>query len=174
MKSTFLSIICLFILSSCVYQSPLTESHEIKIDQKVLGLWQDKNEGNNNEKMMILRFSDTEYLIHYPVHKDDMYFRAYPIKIGDHSLIQLEIIGNHEGALQKDEKYRFTVSLYKLIDGELEIRNIKAKFMDNPNESHGEFKDINDLKKAILSSKDNDINKYFEEPGRFTKVEVKR
>jgi len=74
------------LITGCEYESPLTKEHNIAVDSAVLGLWEaipDKGEEpKQNERMMVLKYSGTEYLIHYPVGKDGAYFRGYPIKIG--------------------------------------------------------------------------------------------
>ena len=48
------------------------------------GLWETFPEDRDEEKerMKILKFSSTEYIIHYPVGENAMYFRAYPVKVG--------------------------------------------------------------------------------------------
>lgn len=166
MTKAFLIVYCLLFLIGCVYEAPLTEKHEIKIDPDALGIWESKSE--KDEKMMILKFSDTEYLLHYPINKDDFYFRAYPIKIGDQLYIQLKMIGNHEGSITKDEKNLYTLAIYQLKNDELELRTIKAKFMNNNHQTNGEFKSTKDLEKAIAASKD--IKELFEEPLLFRKI----
>ena len=65
-------------LCGCEYEAPLTEKHNAPIDPAVLGLWETLPENSDEEKerMMILKFSSTEYIIHYPVREHAMYFRA--------------------------------------------------------------------------------------------------
>ncbi len=64
-------------LCGCGYETPLTEKHTTPIDPAVLCLWETVLEDRNEEKerMMILKFSSTEYIIHYPVGENAMYFR---------------------------------------------------------------------------------------------------
>jgi hypothetical protein len=97
-----------------------------------------------------------------------MYFRAYPIKIGTQQFIQMQVIGNHEGAIKKDEKNPFFLAIYQLKNDELEARTIKAKFMDNNNATNGEFKNVKELEKAILLTKD--IKELFGEPQKFSRI----
>ena len=44
----------------------------------MLGLWETvlENSDEEKERMMILKFSSTEYIIHYPVREHAMSFRA--------------------------------------------------------------------------------------------------
>ena len=64
----------------------------------MLGLWETLAENSDEEKerMMILKFSSTEYIIHYPVRENAMYFRASPIKFGGVSCVQLQAISSNE------------------------------------------------------------------------------
>ena len=71
----------------------------------MLGLWETLPENSDEEKerMMILKFSSTEYIIHYPVRENAIYFRAYPIKVGGVSCVQLQAIGFNEGPPDEGE-----------------------------------------------------------------------
>ena len=125
-KLALLTIAALLI-TGCEYESPLTKEHNIAVDSAVLGLWEaipDKGEEpKQNERMMILKYSGTEYLIHYPVGKDGVYFRGYPIKIGGVSCVQLQAIGTDDGPPEKDEKDLFHVVSHRLAGAELESKN---------------------------------------------------
>ena len=88
--------------AGCEYQSPLTKEHTISIDSSVLGLWEfvpeKGEEPNPNERMMILKYSDTEYLIRYfKGTNEEVYYRGYSIKIGNVPCVQLQIIGFEDG-----------------------------------------------------------------------------
>ena len=124
-KLTLLAVAALLI-SGCEYESPLTKEHNIAVDPAVLGLWEaipdEGKEPDQDERMMILKYSNTEYMIHYPVKDDGIYFRAYPVKIGDVSCVQLQAIGTGDGPPEKDEKSLFHVASYRLTGAELEIK----------------------------------------------------
>lgn len=167
-------MICVFLfLIGCVYETPITKKHEIKIDSTALGLWQIKTTKNDDkERMLILKFSDTEYLIHYPINHEDMYFRAYPFKIKKQQYIQLQMIGNKNGPLRKDENNTlFSIALYQQNGDELEVRMIKTKFMNANKQSNGEFNNAKELLKAIEASKN--IKEFFGEPEIFERVKEK-
>jgi hypothetical protein len=166
---TLLSVVVLLLLTGCNYEAPLTEEHSISIDQSVLGLWElvpDKGEQpDQNERMMILKYADTEYLIHYPIGKDGMYFRGYPIKIGGVPCVQIQLIGTAEGHLDKDDTTLFQVVSYQLFNGELIIKTLNTDLVRN------DLKDSEALKKAFLKHKgDKDL---FRDPGKFRKIEKK-
>lgn len=164
-----LPVVVLLFFAGCKYEAPLTEEHSISIDQSVLGLWElvpDKGEQpDQNERMMILKYADTEYLIHYPIGKDGMYFCGYLVKIGGVLCVQLQIIGTAEGNLDKDNKKLFHVVSYQLSNGELIIKTLNTDLVDD------DVKDSEALKKAFLKHRgDKDL---FRDPGKFRKIEKK-
>ena len=105
----FLPFLCVLLLSvaACEYQEPLSEKQNISVDPALLGLWEpvpEKDEQKpSGEWILALKYSDTEYMIHYQTRTESMYFRAYPIKVGDISCMQLELIGNGDGPAAKGE-----------------------------------------------------------------------
>ena len=155
------------LLVSCDYETPLTKEHNIAIDPAVLGLWEliqyEGEESKQEKRMVILKYSDTEYLLHYPVGKDGLYFRCYPIKIGGVSCIQLQVIGTGEGPPEEDWKDLFHVASYRLANNELEIKLLNTDLVDD------ELKTTEALKQSFLKHKEN--KKLFINPGRFRKIE---
>ena len=150
----------------CVYESPLTKEHTISIDSSVLGRWElipDEGEKPDpDERMMILKFSDTEYLIHYPIGKDGLYFRAYPIKIGNVSCVQLQAIGTEDGPPEKDVKELYHVASYVLANGRLEVRMLNTDLVDD------NIKNSEALSEAFLKHQDD--KGLFSDPGMFRRV----
>ncbi|MBW1802735.1 MAG: hypothetical protein JRJ85_18615, partial [Deltaproteobacteria bacterium] len=131
-----LVIVTLLFLAGCKYEAPLTKEHAIPVDSSVLGVWEpqtDKEKTSGaDERMMILKYSDTEYLIHYPPGgNDETYYRGYPIKIGGISCIQLQVIGTDEGTPKKGFKDLFHVVSYKVKKGILEIRILNTDLVDD-------------------------------------------
>jgi hypothetical protein len=167
MKSvaTFLVVAGLF-LAGCKYDAPLTTEHSIPVDLSVLGLWEPIPEKGgqsaSDERMMILKYSDTEYLIHYPAGEDGLYFRGYAINIGGISCVQLQIVGNEDGPLRRDEKDIFHVASYVVEDGELHVRMLNTDLVSD------ELKESEALRKAFLKHKDN--KNLFANPGKFRRV----
>jgi hypothetical protein len=156
-----------FLLVGCQYESPLTKEHNIAVDPSVLGMWElvpDKDDKvQQDERLMILKFSDTEYLVHYPVGgNDEAYYRGYLIKIGGLLCIQLQIIGTDDGPLPKDEKKLFIVASYRLMGDQLEIKILNTDLVD------GNLKTTDELRKAFLKHKDN--KELFKNPGVFRKI----
>jgi hypothetical protein len=81
--------------------------------------------------MMILKYSDTEYLIHYPIGKNGLYFRGYAIVIGGVSCVQLQVIGADDGPPKEGEKDLFHVVAYQVMHGKLEVRILNSDLIDD-------------------------------------------
>jgi hypothetical protein len=142
------------LLAGCRYESPFTTEHRIAIDSAVLGLWEPKPDGDaedpeQDELMMILKYSNTEYLIHYPTGKDGIYYRGYPIQIGGMSCVQLQVIGANDGPPEKDETKLFYAVSYELTEGELQIKTLNTDLVKD------DLKTTEELRKAFLTHKDN-------------------
>ena len=162
-----LAILTILFLSSCVYDAPLTEENKIPIDEAIVGLWghatKDKEESDPGPELMILKYSDTEYLVHYPANKKGFYFRGYPIKISGVSCVQLEVIGTSEGRLKEDFDSRFRVMSYQVTDQGLVIRELNDDLVNS------DLKTSEELRKAFVEHKDHEF--LFTKPQRFEKVE---
>ncbi|MCD4721887.1 MAG: hypothetical protein K8S13_18810 [Desulfobacula sp.] len=160
-------VTAILLLVGCEYESPLTKEHNIAVDPAVLGVWEpiqvNDDKTKNDERMMILKYSDTEYLIHYPPGgNDEAYYRGYPIKIGGVSCVQLQIIGTADGPFKKNEKGLFHVASYHLTDGQLEIKLLNTDLVDDS------LKTTDGLREAFLKHKEN--KELFNDPGVFRKI----
>jgi hypothetical protein len=113
--------------------------------------------------MLILKYSETEYLVHYPTGKDQTYYRAYPIKVDGVSCVQLQTIGDSEGDIKDDRKYH--VVTYSVSNGELEIKVLNTDLIDR------DLRDTASIKQAFLKNRDN--KNLFTNPGKFRRVKVK-
>ena len=140
------------LLAGCEYEAPLTDEHIIAIDPAVLGVWV-PDEGvqpKQDERLMILKYSDTEYLIHYPPGgNDETYYRGYPIKIGGVRGVQVQVIGTKVGPPEKETKKLFHVLSYKLTDGKLEIRKLNTDLVDS------DVKTTDELRKTLVENNKN-------------------
>lgn len=122
-------IICGLFISGCIYKVPFVSEHTIPIDPAVLGLWEINESGEKPEQMLVLKYSDTEYLVQYPVSPHGMYFRAYPVKIGDVAAVQIQWIGAADGEVVNDEE-KYQLLVYTRINGDLEIRTLNNDLVD--------------------------------------------
>jgi hypothetical protein len=160
------AIVATLIIAGCGgYQVPLAEENNILIDLSILGLWEEVSPGNKSpnpdERMLILKYTDTEYFFHYPVRKDGMYFRGYPIKVEGVSCVQVQLIGTADGDIKKEDRVYHVIS-YKLSNGELEIRTLNTDLVDKDLQSSAM------LREAFLNHKDNKA--LFTNPGKFRRV----
>ena len=147
----------ILIIAGCVYKVPLADEQNLPLDPSVLGLWEAvPNEGealDPGNRMLILKYTDTEYLVHCPTGPEGMYFRGYPVKIGDVSCVQLQEVGTADGQI-KDEDRKYHVVSYSLSNGELEIRTLNTDLVDDNLQESAE------LKRAFLNNeKDKDLFK---------------
>lgn len=162
-----LLIMTVLFFAGCIYEKPLVKEHATPVDSSVLGLWVPQpNAGEAagaDERMIILKFSDTEYLIHYPPGgKDEAYYRGYTIRIGGISCVQLEVVGNGDGVPDKDVKDLFAVISYALKNGILEIRRLNTDLVSD------DLKTTEALVKSFLNHKDN--KDLFTDPVRFRQL----
>jgi hypothetical protein len=158
-----LLIVPVILLAGCEYKAPLTKEHSMRIDAAVLGEWEsvpDAEETSADQNgMVILRYSDTEYLIHYPTDKHGIYYRGYPMRIGSIACVQLEALGAEDGPFEKNEDELFHVAKYEIEKGILEIKMLNTDLIDT------DLTDSDALRKAFLKNKDN--TDLFNDPGRF-------
>jgi len=168
MKHTALVLIAVTLfITGCDYLAPLVVEHNIAIDPSVIGLWDEVPEGDKppdpKDRMLILKYSETEYLVHYPTGKDQTYYRAYPIKVDGVSCVQVQTIGDSEGDIKEERKYH--IVQYTVSNGELEIKTLNTDLVDR------DLRDTDSIKQAFLKNKDN--KNLFTNPGKFRRVKVK-
>ena len=60
---------CVLLFAACTYDASITEEHTIAIDPAVLGMWEaipeDDEDPGDMERVLVLKFSDTEYLVQH-------------------------------------------------------------------------------------------------------------
>ena len=159
-------IVAGLIAAGCEYQAPLTDEHKLPVDPAVLGLWEPVPDGEvssdpDRERLVVLEYSATEYLVHYPTDKDGQYFRGYPIKIAGVPCVQIQLIGSATGDVKKEARTYQVVS-YKLSNGELSLTTLNTAVVDKS------LKDSAALRRAFEKNKNN--HELFVNPGRFRKV----
>lgn len=131
-----LMVATLLTMGGCYY-APLTEEHTIPIDPAVLGLWEELPHGakmsdppdESRGRILILKYSPTEYLVYNFCPEEGLYFRAYPINIESVDCVQLELIGTSAGVVEEDRKY-YVVASYVLSNGQLEVRMLNGDIVD--------------------------------------------
>lgn len=161
-----LMIIAGLLAAGCVYQAPLTDEHKIPVDPAVLGLWESVPDGDgasdtDRERMIVLKYSGTEYLVHYPTGKDGQYFRGYPMKLAGVPCVQVQLIGAATGDVKTEDR-KYQVVSYTLSNGELTLMILNTAVVDKT------LKDSAALRKAFEKNKDDKV--LFANPGKFRKV----
>lgn len=156
-------MISALVAGGCNYEFPVQEKPDIPVDKNLLGLWEiiTKDKDKAGQKMLVLKFSEKEYLIRYYKGKEAMYFRGYLVKIGKTVFFQDQYLGDAEKpARQKDRKY--SLVKYSLKDNILEIAFLNPEAIPEK-VSNGE-----ELKKAIETN----INRkgLFKDNASFKKV----
>ncbi len=165
--AVILAGLAVLLLAGCEYEAPLTTAHTIAVDASVLGVWEPvRDEGRvppgRDMRVTILRYSDTEYLVHYLSGGGGLFFRAYPIQIGGLSCVQLQGLGTHQGPPAREATRLFHVFSCEIEDDELVLRPINTKLIDSSLTTREE------LEAAFLRHKENpDL---FREPDRFRRV----
>ena len=163
-----ITVLLVLVLAGCEYQVPLADKQDIPVDESILGLWEQVPEKTDTAKsednMLVLKYTDKEYLVHYPTGKNGMYFRGYPIKIDGKIYMQIQLIGIKDGDVEKKDR-RFHVVSYLLSDGQLEIKTLNSELVDK------NLQDSAKLMEAFLKNKDN--KDLFKNPGKFRKAPKK-
>jgi hypothetical protein len=129
----FLVLLSIFV-AACEYQEPLSEKQNMSVDPALLGLWEPVPEKSETkpcgEWILVLKYSDTEYMIHYQTRTESMYFRAYPLKAGDISCMQLQLIGSGDGPPAKGDP-AFQAASVTLTGDEATIRMMNTSVVAN-------------------------------------------
>lgn len=139
--------------AGCNYESPLVEKDTVPVGTELLGVWDliPDEEKPDQEKLeaLILKFSDTEYVIQYPRRdKETLFFRAYLIKIEDMTCLQTQLIGSEAGpADAKDRKY--DVLSFGIDGGILKIAMLNTEIVNKAEKSSEK------LREALISNRDN-------------------
>jgi len=144
--------VAIILTTGCVHEAPLTTEHTIALDPALLGLWElvpGEAKGDSDEdRMVIMRWSDTEYLVQIPLGAEGDFFRAYPVEIGGHSLIQAEYVGNYGRGLYPPEETFFPIISYEMMEGILIVNSLNPEVVDDKI-TEGEV-----LREAFLTNKD--------------------
>ncbi|MEN8007342.1 MAG: hypothetical protein ABFS42_10030 [Candidatus Krumholzibacteriota bacterium] len=170
MRNLILPITIVIILTTgCVHEAPLTKEHTLAIDPALLGLWElvpGEAKGDPDEdRMVVMRWSDTEYLVQLPLGAEGDFFRAYPAEIGGRSLVQAEFLGNCTRDWYPPEKTFFPVVTYEIVEGILIVSSLNHEVVDV------EITDSAALREAFLKNKDR--QDLFSPPAHYRRIDNK-
>jgi len=114
-----------------------------------------------DEMMLVLKYSDTEYVVRYPSGKDAMFFRGYPIKVGDLQCVQIQLLGEKDQPADDDDR-KYHIVACRLAEGVLELKTLNTDLIPSTLATGA------DVLKAIKANlADPDL---FKDPGKFRKV----
>jgi hypothetical protein len=168
MKKLLLLIVALMlVVSGCEYNEPLSENQGITIDEAIIGLWFADNDKNDTriqrEYILVLKLSSTEYLIQYNTGSDSMYFRAYQIKIGDTSCLQLQLLGYTGGPISNtDPAYHVANYTLSKDKNEVTVTTLNTQFVYRGLGGKAE------MKEAFLKNQTKE--NLFKDPGKFVRA----
>ncbi len=157
---------CVLLFAACTYDAPITEEHTIAIDPAVLGMWEaipeDDEDPGDMERVLVLKFSDTEYLVQHIDGDLVLFFRGYAIEIEGVPAVQLQLIGDNDSPADETEQELFNVVSYGLLDGELVVNVLNTDLVSS------ELKDSKAIREAFVANKDNE--ELFGDPTTYRKL----
>lgn len=105
----YLLALCCAVLMGCEYTVPLFSTPQQKIDPALVGQWSRTLPSGETEAVLVLPWSDQEYLVAFPANKPEtMYARATLTPVAGLPLIQLHWIGTAQAKLPTDARvYQF-------------------------------------------------------------------
>lgn len=128
------TLVCLLaatlLVGACRYEAVLTDAQNIPIDPALVGVWESIPSADSREparRLLVLAWSPTTYLIHYPADDKGIYFRAYPVEVGGIACVQLKVVGTGKGPPETDQKRRFHVAAYELSESILTVRTLNPE-----------------------------------------------
>ena len=160
-------VMAVILAAGCVHKAPLTTEHSIAIDPEILGLWErvsSESKGDPTEdRMVILKWSDTEYVAQSPMGEKGDFYRGYPVEIGGRQLIQVVSLGSSWGDVYDGERVDYPILTYRIVEGILIISTLNPRVIDI------NITDTDILREAFLAN----INRQdlFEPPAHFRRVE---
>lgn len=150
------------VLAGCLYEAPFVAKADVKIDRGMVGAWMEKvDSGKPANRIVVLPFSENEYLIHYPTEGNGIYYRGYPIELGGKRYIQLQALGTRDG-LSKDLHTPYMLARCSRTGDTLTIQMIDKSVID-PKLKNGAA-----LREAFLAHQDDE--NLFEAPNAFVRV----
>ena len=168
MKHPFLlAFLAIFLAAGCVHQTPLSTEHTIAIDPQLVGLWEKipaEAKGDPDEdRMVVLAWSETEYLAQHPMGEKGEFYRVYLVEIGGRTVIQAQSVGNSVGRQFPPDRMVYPVLSYEIVEGILIISSLNPEIVDE------EITDSAALREEFLKNKDKPG--LFNPPSHFRRVQ---
>ena len=154
----FIALFTVLFLCACEYDAPFVETAELPVDKALTGMWEEiptSGEASDpNSNLVIIPFNANEYIVVDSPAKDGLYFRAYPVRIGQDLFVQRDWLGA--------EEKRYHLCRYAVSDEVLSVQLVNDKIISP------EIKDSNALQEALLTNLSDPA--LFEEIARYRKL----
>ena len=159
LKISFLPVF----FASCVFETPFESNSTIPVKKEWLGEWETKPSGDKEapEKARLLKYSDNEYLLEYPVGKKAMFFRAFSVALSGAEYLQVQLIGTNGEALKLEDR-KYHLLKMKLDGDQLSVQAIAPDLIGK------DLKDSAAMKAAFAAHKDDPA--LFEEAMIFKRI----
>lgn len=145
----FLVTLAAVLLTACDFTVSLSKKPEMRIDDRVTGLWQRTKPDGGVESLLILPLNEYEYFISWPHGaKTELYARAHLFELAGMTLVQLQWFGNSDGDIPDDDR-NYQVADYSMDDTTLTIRLVNADTIGS------DFHSADELAEAIVADRDN-------------------
>ena len=164
---SWLFLLAIILTAGCVHKTPITTDHTIEIDPQLIGLWEsiagEAKDDPDEDRMLVLKWSETEFLAQLPMGAKGEFYRAYLVEIGGRTLLQAESVGNSVGRQFPTDRMSYPVLSYELVEGILILSTLNPEVVDE------EIADSAALRQAYLENKDKPG--LFNPPAHFRKVQ---
>lgn len=163
MKTLLTAAASLFLLNSCVFESPFETVAKYPVEPGLLGRWEEIQEtpDGSPDRMLVLQNAPDDYVVEYPVGEKAMFFRAFAVELAGAKYIQVQLIGNQENTVKPGERKYHLVKVTAAGD-EMEMSTIDPEVLG---------KDLGDparMKAAFTEHKDDPG--LFEKPAKFRRI----
>ena len=163
MKTLLTAALSLFLLNSCVFESPFESTAKFPTEPGLVGRWEEVKEAPDGapDRMLVLQNSPNEYVVEYPMGEKAMFFRAFTVELEGVKYVQVQLIGNYEDSVKPEDRKFHLLKVTTTAD-ELEMSTIDAEVIG---------KDLGDsakMKAAFTTHKDD--KNLFEKPVKFRRV----
>lgn len=164
MKTLLASIVSVFLLNSCVFDVPFVTKAEIPVDDKLLGRWEAvSKEGNRPpERILVLQYSENEYVAAHTIEDKTMAFRAFAVKLEGAEYMQIQLIGTVDGPVKTEDR-KYHLLKWKLDGDRLSLQTIKPDVIGKDHKTTAE------LLTAFKAHKDD--SDLFDEPAAFHRIQ---
>ncbi|MCX7818419.1 MAG: hypothetical protein N2652_04310 [Kiritimatiellae bacterium] len=113
-------------VAACDHRVPLSDQPSGEADRLVIGAWV-RSDGGGSERMVVLPMGRREWLVVWGAGSaEPLYARAWPVRLSDATLAQLEWLGSGAGKPLEGDR-PFQLASWTLTGRTLTVRLIKAE-----------------------------------------------